>query len=329
MINQQGLVVIVGPTAVGKSKLSVELAAECNGEIISADSMQIYRHMDIGTAKVTPDEMKGVPHWGIDIIEPEETFSVADYRELAENWLADIWGRGRTPFLVGGTGLYVRAVTEDYDFTDFAGDPQFRQKLEQEAMLSGSAVLHARLQQIDPATAARLHPNDLRRIIRALEIYEFTGQPMGEQVKQSDRHTRFPALKIGLTMRDRALLYDRINQRVDIMIEQGLLQEVEKLLEQGAHKELLSMQAIGYKEIMDFIENRKTIEQAVAEIKLGSRRYAKRQLSWFRRDPHIHWFEVDTMSWQELFAASFRLVKEFQHRFSNKVEIKEDGGTTS
>ncbi|MFC4766400.1 tRNA (adenosine(37)-N6)-dimethylallyltransferase MiaA [Effusibacillus consociatus] len=327
MTQENGLVILVGPTAVGKTKLGVELASACNGEIISADSMQIYRGMDIGTAKITPEEMKGVPHWGIDIVDPDVPFSVSSFRELAHGWLSDIWKRGRLPFLVGGTGLYVRAVTENYNFSEFAGDPEFRHALEREAQQYGPEYLHKRLQILDPETAKRLHPNDLRRVIRALEVYEFTGIPMSQSVTPCERVTLFPTLKIGLTMNDREALYQRINQRVDVMMNNGLVQEVQTLLANGMHKELISMQGIGYKEIIDYLEGQGTIEEAVEKIKLGSRRYAKRQLSWFRRDSSIHWFEVDTMSWDQLYTGCLRLVKEFRHQLANTVEIKEDGGT--
>ncbi|WP_096184199.1 tRNA (adenosine(37)-N6)-dimethylallyltransferase MiaA [Effusibacillus lacus] len=321
------LVVIAGPTAVGKTRLSVDLASAFVGEIISADSMQIYRGMDIGTAKISREEMNGVPHWGIDIVDPQIPFSVVDYRELADKWLSDIWNRGHLPFLVGGTGLYIRALTESYNFTDFAGDPEFRNRLAELARIHGPQVLHDRLREVDPESASRLHPNDIRRIIRALEIYEYTGKPMSVQVEPSQRKTRFPVLKIGLTMSDRELLYQRINQRVDAMVEKGLVQEVQSLLDRGIHKELISMQAIGYKEIISYLEGQVTLEEAIETIKLGSRRYAKRQLSWFRQDPNFHWLEVDRMSWDDLYERCYRLVQEFQHRFANTVEIKEDGGT--
>ncbi|BCJ85726.1 tRNA (adenosine(37)-N6)-dimethylallyltransferase MiaA [Effusibacillus dendaii] len=321
-----GLVVIAGPTAVGKSKLSVELAIAFDGEIVSADSMQIYRGMDIGTAKITPEEKKGIPHWGIDIIDPDTPFSVSDYRDLADGWLRGIWQRGRLPFLVGGTGLYIRAVTEEYDFSTFSGDAAFREKMEQMARREGPEALHRQLAFVDPATASRLHPNDIRRVIRALEIYEFTGKRLSES-KQSHGDTRFPVLKIGLTSENRELLYDRINRRVDLMIEQGLLEEVSGLLRRGAHKDLISMQGIGYKEIIEYLEQRLTLQEAVERIKQGSRRYAKRQLSWFRRDPEIHWFAIDTIPWDQLYNACFKLVKEFRQQVSNTVVIKEDGGT--
>ncbi|WP_018133358.1 tRNA (adenosine(37)-N6)-dimethylallyltransferase MiaA [Effusibacillus pohliae] len=328
MRQQNGLVMIVGPTAVGKTKLGVELAAAFQGEVISADSMQIYRGMDIGTAKITPEEMKGVPHWGIDIVDPDTPFSVANYRKLAEQWLEDIWRRGRLPFLVGGTGLYIRALTEEYHFVEFAGDPEFRKELEEAARVNGQEFLHERLRKVDPVTAGRLHPNDLRRIIRALEIYEYTGKRMSN-VPPSKGATRFPTLKIGLTMQDRQLLYERINRRVDQMLAKGLVDEVQWLLANGIHSKLNSMQAIGYKEIIDYLEGRIPLAEAVEQIKRGSRRYAKRQLSWFRRDPNIRWFAVDRIAWNELYGACYRLVQEFQHQLANRVEIKEDGGSTS
>jgi tRNA dimethylallyltransferase len=322
-------VIVVGPTAVGKTKLSVELASVFDGEIISADSMQIYRHMNIGTAKIRPDETNGVPHFGIDIVDPTESFSVMQFRELFDQWVEKIWLRGHLPFLVGGTGLYVRAATEEYNFTATEGNQLLRKRLEEEAKEKGSEILHQRLLEVDPVTAERLHPNDLRRIIRALEINELSGVPMSKQISPSQGQTRFPTLKLGLTLKDRETLYKRINQRVDLMLEQGLVKEVEELLMKGVHKDLISMQGIGYKEIIDFLENRITLQEAVELIKLASRRYAKRQLSWFRRDPQIYWFYVDQMSWSHLYDACSHLVQEFRHRFTNTVEIKEDGGSTS
>lgn len=329
MRQKKGLVIVVGPTAVGKTQLSVKLASDFEGEIISTDSMQIYRMMDIGTAKISPNEMQDIPHWGINIVDPTEPFTVARYRELADQWLADIWGRGHLPFMVGGTGLYIRAVTEDFNFAETTSDSAFREELEETAKQEGSEYLHNLLQEKDPVTASRLHPNDIRRVIRALEIYKISGRPMSETVSDNNGETRFPTLKIGLTTRHRQVLYERINQRVDQMLEEGLVKEVKSLLAKGLNRNLISMQGIGYKEIIDYIEDRVTLQEAVETIKLGSRRYAKRQLSWFRRDPDIHWFEVDQLPWDQLYEASFRLVKEFTYRLSNTVEIKEDGGNAS
>lgn len=329
MIRQNGLVIVVGPTAAGKTKLSVELASVFDGEIISADSMQIYRNMNIGTAKIRDDETKGIPHFGIDIADPTESFSVMQFRELFDQWVEEIWSRGHLPFLVGGTGLYIRAATEEYNFAATEGNLLIRKRLEKEAKEKGTDFLHKRLQEVDPVTAERLHPNDLRRIIRALEINELCGVPMSKQVSASQGQNRFPTLKIGLAFNNRETLYERINQRVDRMIEQGLVEEVAELLKNGVHKNLISMQGIGYKEIIDYLENRITLQEAVDLIKLASRRYAKRQMSWFRRDPQIHWFFVDQMEWTHLSSTCSNLVKEFRYRFTNTVEIKEDGGSTS
>ncbi|MDK2798636.1 MAG: tRNA dimethylallyltransferase [Clostridiales bacterium] len=286
------LIVIVGPTAVGKTALSIELALKINGEIVSADSMQIYRYMDIGTAKSTIEEQKGVKHYLIDEINPDEEFSVAKYKELADRYIDEILSKGKYPIMVGGTGLYVNSVIDNIKFSETICDWHYRSELNHLAKVKGNEYVHQMLQQVDPITAHRLHVNDIRRIIRALEVYKYTGIPISKhQVESRKEPSPYKTAIIGLTM-DREWLYKRINLRVDKMIEQGLIQEVQKLLKMGYSKEMTSMKGLGYKEMIDYIENKITLEQAVELLKRNTRRYAKRQLTWFRRDQRIHWIYI-------------------------------------
>lgn len=305
------LLVIVGPTAVGKTSLSLSLARGFRGEIVSGDSMQVYRYMDIGTAKVTEEERRKVPHHLIDVVDPDYPFSVEEYQRLAGEAIEDIHRRGRLPVLVGGTGLYIQAVTHGYHLPGVESNPGFRKELHRFADEKGNEKLWEKLKEVDPATAARLHPNDRRRIIRALEVYEATGVPFSKLQRKSP--PRYDMLWIGLNM-PRHLLYERINRRVDLMMEQGLADEVETLRRMGYHRDLTSMQALGYKEIMMYLDGEISLEEAVEAIKKGTRKYAKRQLSWFRRLPEIQWFDVsepesDQEIW-ELVAGKFPACKE-------------------
>ncbi|SFJ50450.1 tRNA dimethylallyltransferase [Thermoflavimicrobium dichotomicum] len=285
----QDLLVIVGPTAVGKTALSLKLAKEFSGEIISGDSMQVYRQMDIGTAKATVEERKEVPHHMIDLIDPDTSFSVQEFQQLAQKSILEVYLRGHLPMLVGGTGLYVESITHGYHMPRVPENREYRAKLAALAEKEGNEALHRRLQEVDPETASRLHPNDRRRIIRALEVYNETGKRFSELKKKEPSPYRL--LWIGLTM-PRPLLYQRINERVDQMMAKGLVDEVRKLKEKGYHRGLTSMQAIGYKEIISYLDGEMTLEEAVDLIKKGTRKFAKRQLSWFRRIPEIHWFDV-------------------------------------
>lgn len=286
------LVAIVGPTAVGKTEISIELALKLEGEIISADSMQIYKYMDIGTAKPTIEERKGVPHHMIDIIYPDEEFSVAEFKALAEKCIADIHSRGKLPILTGGTGLYVNAVCYGYTFSSFDKDESLRRQLKIEAEKYGKEYLYNKLKQIDPKAAEKIHPNNLRRVIRALEVYIKTGVPFSHfEELTKKRGSPYELLIFGLT-RPREELYERINKRVQKMIENGWVDEVKKLLEMGYTKELNSMQALGYRQIIDYLEGRITLQQAINLICRDTRRYAKRQYTWFRKDKNIIWFDV-------------------------------------
>ena len=282
------IIVIVGPTASGKTGLGVELALRHNGEVVSADSMQIYRRMDIGTAKPTPAEMRGVPHHMIDVADPEEDYSVARYVEEASACVDGILKRGRLPIVVGGTGLYVDSLVSGRTFA--SPSTGWREKLQARAGAEGTAVLLHELRQVDPEAAARLHVNDEKRIIRALEVWYETGQTITEHNRATQAvPPRYDALTIGLNFADRTDLWRRIDRRVDEMMEAGLEQEVRDLLFSGVPEGCTALQAIGYKEFAAAIRGEGSMEEAAAEVKLRSRQYAKRQLTWFRRNPDIRW----------------------------------------
>ncbi|HDR7915563.1 tRNA (adenosine(37)-N6)-dimethylallyltransferase MiaA [Bacillus pretiosus] len=289
-VQREKVAVIIGPTAVGKTKLSIDLAKALNGEIISGDSMQIYRTMDIGTAKVTKEEMDGIPHYMVDIKNPEESFSVAEFQERVRKHIREITERGKLPIIVGGTGLYIQSVLFDYQFTDDAGDTIYREQMEKLALERGVEYVHKKLQEVDPESAERIHANNVRRVIRALEIFHTTGEKMSDQLEKQENELLYDVSLIGLTM-DREMLYDRINLRVDIMMDQGLLEEVEGLYNRGI-RDCQSIQAIGYKEIYGYFEDRVSLEEAVSQLKTNSRRYAKRQLTWFRNKMDVTWFDV-------------------------------------
>lgn len=285
------LLVLVGPTAVGKTALSLALAKRFGCEIISGDSMQVYRGMDIGTAKATPEERQGVPHHLIDILEPEEAFSVSDFQLLTRSTVRQVQDRGRLPFLVGGTGLYVESVCYNYEFSEAVSDEAYRKEMQRVAEQEGNAYLHHQLAAIDPQSASRLHPNDVRRVIRALEVYKLTGRTMSEQLSRQDKRPVYDLCLIGLTM-DRAILYKRIEERVDLMMREGLLAEVESLIQRGLPRQSVALQALGYKEFLDYFTGNCSLEDAVARLKQDTRRFAKRQLSWFRHMKDIHWVDV-------------------------------------
>ncbi len=282
------VIVIVGPTASGKSAVGMELARRTGGEIVSADSMQVYLGMDIGTAKATPQERAAVPHHLIDVARPDEIFSVARYQELAAEAVSDIWDRGRLPIVVGGTGLYIDALIYGFLFPEEGRNPEVRAGLEKEAAECGVGALYARLEQVDPAAAARIHHNDLRRIVRALEVHMATGEPISSLQGRHQGEPRYETRIFGIAA-ERDVLVGRINARVDRMVEQGLLEEVKALFAAGYGPELTSMQAIGYKEFGDYIRGRASLDQALEALKAGTRRYAKRQMTWFKRNPDVEW----------------------------------------
>jgi tRNA dimethylallyltransferase len=285
------LLAIVGPTATGKTETGVTVAEAINGEIISADSMLVYRHMDIGTAKPSPGEKRGIPHHMIDIIDPEENFTVAIYAHMVHKLIPAIWKNGKIPILVGGTGLYIRSVVDGFNFAVTGPDLKYRKSLEEYIILKGSDGLHDLLAACDPVTAARLHPNDTKRIIRALEVFHQTGKSISA-LSNSTTSTHFNLLMFGLTM-NREKLYGVINNRVDQMIDRGLVAEVKNLLARGYDEGMNSMQGLGYKEILLYLKGEITLSEAVDTLKRSTRRFAKRQLTWFNRDKRIRWLNVD------------------------------------
>ncbi|MFT4416928.1 tRNA (adenosine(37)-N6)-dimethylallyltransferase MiaA [Fredinandcohnia humi] len=304
---KEKLVVLIGPTAVGKTQLSIELAKKLDAEIISGDSMQIYRGMDIGTAKITKDEMEGIPHHLIDIKEPHESFSVAEFQTVVRELIKDIHNRGRIPMIVGGTGLYIQSVIYDYQFTDDGSDPEYRQRLEQEISTNGVDCLFEKLKEIDPASAERIHPNNVRRLIRALEIYHSTGKTMSEYLDEQQQELIYDVALIGLTM-DRDKLYERINKRVDIMMDSGLLEEVSRFYQSGL-RDCQSIQAIGYKELYGYLDGELSLDAAVDQLKQNTRRYAKRQLTWFRNKMDVKWFDMtETGQFYEKFNEIYKYI---------------------
>ncbi len=288
---KENLLVILGPTAVGKTELSIDIALRFKGEIISGDSMQVYKGMDIGTAKIKPEEMEGIPHYLIDQFSPDHYFSVAEFQELATRKITDINQKGHLPIIVGGTGLYIKSVTHNYQFPTVTSNESFRKELEEWVEKHGKEALHKRLENVDQETASRLHINDVKRVIRALEVFHASGKQLSELLKEQEINTPYQLLMIGLTM-DRSKLYERINHRVDIMLNHGLIEEVENLLKQGYDERYIAMQGIGYKEIIHYLKGEIALEEAIHLIKQGTRRFAKRQLSWFRNMPEIQWFDI-------------------------------------
>ncbi|MHB8065327.1 MAG: tRNA (adenosine(37)-N6)-dimethylallyltransferase MiaA [Ruminiclostridium sp.] len=287
------VIVIVGPTASGKTSLSIELAKHCNGEIISADSMQIYKHMNIGTAKPTLDEMQGIKHYLIDEVLPSEDFNVVRFKELANKYIEEIIKKGKQPIIVGGTGLYISSLINNIKFSESECDWELRETLKKEAEDNGPQYIHDKLKLVDEQAANNIHPNNLKRVIRALEVYYQTQKPISYHNEISQGiPAKYKFILIGLTM-SRPLLYERIEKRVDIMLQNGLIEEVNSLISLGFADSLISMQGIGYKEILSYINNEKTLEEVVEIIKRDSRRYAKRQMTWFKRIKEIKWFGID------------------------------------
>ena len=287
------MIILTGPTAVGKTDLSIQLAKVINGEIISADSMQVYRHMDIGSAKVTPEEMDGVPHRLIDVLEPEEEFNVVVFQKLAKEALTGIYERGHIPIIVGGTGFYIQALLYDIDFTENDGDTAIRRELEKLAQTQGAGCLHQMLQEIDPESAAGIHQNNVKRVIRAIEFYRQTGKKISlhneqEREKQSPYQFLYYVLDT-----DRKILYERIDRRVDLMMEHGLVDEVKHLADMGCTRDMVSMQGLGYKEILDYLSGEIPLEEAVYILKRDTRHFAKRQITWFKRERDVRWLELE------------------------------------
>ena len=294
---QPALIILTGPTAVGKTDLSIALAKRIGGEIISADSMQVYRHMDIGSAKIMPDEMDGIPHHLIDVLEPEEEFNVVSFQKMAKKAMDDVYGRGHVPIVAGGTGFYIQALLYNIDFTDNDEDTELRRKLEEIAKTQGSQALYDRLKTIDPESCEIIHANNVKRIIRAIEFYEKTGMKISEHNKiqrQSSSPYNFAYFVLN---DDREKLYRRIEERVDVMLNRGLVEEVRRLASMGCTSEMVSMQGLGYKEILDYLNGHITLEEAVYLIKRDTRHFAKRQLTWFRRERDTIWINKPDFSY--------------------------------
>ncbi len=285
------LVILTGPTAVGKTALSIALAKAIGGEIISADSMQVYRHMDIGSAKITPEEMEGIPHYLIDVLEPDQEFNVVVFQELAKQAAAEIYSRGHIPIVAGGTGFYIQALVYDIDFTENDEDTAFRRTLEEQAKREGTEALYERLRAVDPESCESIHAHNIKRVIRAIEFYEKTGKKISEhnrEQRQNDSPYNFAYFVLN---DDRERIYERINVRVDLMMAQGLVEEVRALRESGCRKEMVSMQGLGYKELLSYLEGEASMEEAVYLIKRDTRHFAKRQLTWFRREKEVIWVD--------------------------------------
>lgn len=314
---KEKVVVLIGPTAVGKTRTSIELAKRFNGEIISGDSMQIYKEMDIGTAKIKQEEMEGIIHHLIDIKHPDETFSVAEFQELVRMKITEITNRGKLPMIVGGTGLYIQSAIYDYQFSDAPNNDELRQQLEDRVKTDGVEVLHKELSQVDPVSADRIHPNNVRRVIRALEVYLTTGQTLTEIQSEQVIEPLYEVSIIGLTM-ERERLYDRINARVDEMITEGLEEEVKKLYDRGLmHTQAL--QAIGYKEWFHYFSKEQSLEITIEQLKQNSRRYAKRQLTWFRNKMDVTWFDMTDVTNEEQIQ---KKITEISTYIEGKLKIK-------
>lgn len=286
------LVVIAGPTASGKTAAGVYLAKQLNGEVVSADSMQIYREMTIGTAKPVPEEMEGIPHHLIDFVDPSDSFSVAEYVQLAQQKIGEIHSRGKLPILVGGTGLYISSLVDNIQFSESESDIAYREQMIALAQKEGAQALWEKLSEVDPVAAQKIHPNNVGRVARALEVYHTTGIPISvHQERSRTKPSPYALCMMALSFRDRQKLYDRINLRVSLMVQQGLEQEARQLIQKGYGA--TSFQAIGYKEMGAYLAGEETLEEACEHIRQESRRYAKRQLTWFRRDERYHWFYAE------------------------------------
>ena len=286
---KQPLIILTGPTASGKTALSVELAKRIGGEIISADSMQLYRYMDVGSAKVTVEEMDGVPHHLIDVLDPQDSFNVVTFQEMAKEAMKKIYANGHIPIVAGGTGFYIQALLYDIDFTDNDGDMEYRHHLEELAKEQGAEVLHSMLKEVDPPSAEAIHANNVKRVIRALEFYKKTGQRISDH-NEEERQKEYPYnFAYYVLNMDRATLYDRIDLRVDKMIEAGLEEEVKQLKAMGCTRDMVSMQGLGYKEILDYLNGELSLEEAVYILKRDTRHFAKRQLTWFKREKDVTW----------------------------------------
>lgn len=293
------MIILSGPTAVGKTALSIELAKRVNGAIISADSMQVYKYMDIGSAKIMPEEMEGIKHYLIDELDPADEFNIVVFQKMAKAALEEIYANGQIPIVAGGTGFYIQALLYDIDFDNQDCDEVFRSEMEQLAKEQGNEALHRKLQEIDPVSAEKIHANNVKRVIRALEFFHLTGRPISEH-NEAEMQKKSPYNFAYFVLTDeRKQLYKRIDKRVDIMLEHGLLEEVQKLKKMGYHRNMVSMQGLGYKEILDYLDGKTSLEDAIYILKRETRHFAKRQLTWFRREREVSWFDKSKYDYNE------------------------------
>mgnify|MGYP001096406765 CR=1 FL=1 len=299
MTEKRPMVILTGPTAVGKTALSIELAKKINGSIISADSMQVYRHMDIGSAKVMPEEMNGVKHYLIDEFEPDEEFHVVKFVERAKEHLEEIYAEEKIPIIAGGTGFYIQALLYDIDFTEQECDEAYRAELEQLAAEKGADYLHNMLREVDPASADAIHANNIKRTIRALEYYELTGEPISAHNEREKERTSPYNFSYFVLTDDRENLYARIETRIDEMLSEGLVEEVRSLKKMGCHRGMVSMQGLGYKEILEYLDGECSLEEAVYTLKRDTRHFAKRQITWFRRENAVTWLDKQQFDYDE------------------------------
>lgn len=293
------LVILAGPTAVGKTELSIRLAKRINGAIISADSMQVYKYMDIGSAKIMPDEMEGVKHYLIDELDPSDEFNIVRFQQMAKDALKEIYANGQIPIVAGGTGFYIQALLYDIDFTHQDSDEAFRKEMADYAAEYGAEALHEKLKEIDPVSYKTIHANNTKRVIRALEYYRMTGQPISAHNEQEHQKVSPYNFAYFVLTDDRKHLYDRIDYRVDLMMKKGLVDEVKNLYDMGYHKDMVSMQGLGYKELLSYLDGECSLEEAVYIIKRETRHFAKRQLTWFRRERNVIWLDKSAYQYND------------------------------
>lgn len=303
------MIVLTGPTAVGKTKLSIALAKAVGGEIISADSMQVYRYMDIGSAKITPQEMQGVKHYMIDVLDPWDSFNVVIFQQMCEKALKEIYKNGHIPIVTGGTGFYIQALLKKIDFTENEEDTVYRKELEHTAEKEGAKKLHEMLAKVDPEAADAIHPNNVKRVIRALEYFQLTGEKISlHNEREKEKGSAYQSCYFVLND-ERDKLYQRIEQRIEEMLQDGLVEEVKRLKEMGCRRDMVSMQGLGYKEILAYLDGEYTYEQAVEILKRDTRHFAKRQLTWFRREEDVIWVDKNKFGYDEQKILEFMLEK--------------------
>jgi tRNA dimethylallyltransferase len=319
---QKPLIIIVGPTAIGKSALGVELALILNGEIISGDSVQVYKKLDIGSAKPTPEEQKGIPHHLIDLLDPQEPFTAASFQVRTKELIQSLQAQGKVPIIVGGTGLYIRSILDDFAFPQ-EGSDLIKKKWLEYAKVNGNKALHGRLEEVDPVSALKLHPNDTARIVRALEVLELTGKPLSEQRAYKEREYRDlgnSVIYVGLEA-PREIIYDRINKRCEQMVNCGLIEEVQALLRDGYSPKLKALQSIGYRHTLYYLRGLVSLAEMLRIFKRDTRRFAKRQLTWFRRDPRIRWYDITALSLEDIVIDIVSTCTVFQSRVQLKKKI--------